>query len=399
MKPNAVFAKKVVTPTGKNYRRGKDMNSLVVYEDVYIVYDEKILDITREAPEVNVQAQVNLVTPGFVDCHTHIPFYGFRSKEFVMRSKGAKYVDILKAGGGIHYTVSMVREASKEELVSFNMPFIREMMRRGVTRIEGKSGYGLDVENELKQLKALKEIDEKVSVGITPTFLGAHAVPKGRSQEEYLNELVENFDKFKDYTNFVDIFVDDGAYSVENARWYLKKAKEAGFKIRLHADEIARTGAAALGVELGAVSVDHLLKITEEDIDLIASSEIVAVMMPSTSFYLGEDYAPARKLIDAGAIVALGSDFNPGSNTVNDPTFVFHLAVSKMKMMPEEALTAFTLNSAYVLGVSEFEGSIEIGKMANFVGWRVQELEDVPYLPSHDIVNFTVVKGEMIKND
>ncbi len=398
MKPRAIFTKKVVTPTGKNYRRGKDMNSLAMYEDVYIVYDEKILDITKEAPGVNVQAQVNLVTPGFVDCHTHIPFYGFRSKEFIMRSQGAKYVDILKAGGGIHYTVSKVREASENDLVDFNVPFIREMMKRGVTRIEGKSGYGLDVENELKQLKALKKIKEKVSVGITPTFLGAHAVPKGKSQEEYLNELAESFDKFKDYTNFVDIFVDDGAYSVENARWYLKKAKEDGFKIRLHADEIARTGAAALGVELGAVSVDHLLKITEEDIKLIASSETVAVMMPSTSFYLGEEYAPARKLIDSGAIVALGSDFNPGSNAINDPTFVFHLAVSKLKMTPEEALTAFTLNSAYVLGVSESEGSVEVGKSANFVVWKVKELEDIPYLPSHDVVDFTVIKGEMIKN-
>ncbi|MCD6450325.1 MAG: imidazolonepropionase [Thermotogaceae bacterium] len=399
MKPRAIFAKKVVTPIGKEYKQGKDMNSLIVYENVYIVYNEKILDITKEAPGVNVQAQANLVTPGFIDCHTHIPFYGFRSKEFVMRSQGAKYVDILKAGGGIHYTVSEVRKVSENVLAAFNIPFIREMIKRGVTRIEGKSGYGLDVENELKQLKALKEISEKISAGITPTFLGAHAVPKGKSQEEYLNELTENFDKFKECADFVDIFVDDGAYSVENARWYLNKAREAGFKIRLHADEIARTGAAALGVELGAVSVDHLLKINDEDIHLIASSETVAVMMPSTSFYLGEEYAPARKLINAGAIVALGSDFNPGSNTINDPTFVFHLAVSKLKMTPEEALTAFTLNSAYVLGVSESEGSIEVGKAANFVAWKIQELEDIPYLPAHDSVDFTVVKGGMIKND
>ncbi len=390
----AILARKLVTPVGK-FRRGKDMNSLNVLEDVYVVFDENIVDITWEKPGVEVIAEVSLLTPGFVDCHTHIPFYGYRAKEFVLRSQGAKYVDILKAGGGIHSTVEKVRRASANELVDFNSRFLREMIRKGVTSVEGKSGYGLDVENEIKQLEVLRILNEKEKIDVLPTFLGAHAVPKGRDPREYLKELVEHFEDFKEFTDTVDIFVDEGAYTIEQAEWYLKKAKEKGFRIRIHADEIKRTGAAVLGVELGAVSVDHLLKITDEDAKLIAESSTVAVMMPATSFYLSEDYAPARKLIDLGAIVALGSDFNPGSNTINDPTLVFHLAVSKLKMTPEEALTAYTLNSAFVLGISEKVGSIEVGKKADLIGWNVDDLEAIPYLPAHDMVSLVVKSGEV----
>ena len=394
----AIFAKKLITPIGKDPRRGNDMNDVRVLKNVYVVFDEKILDITKENPGVEVIAKVDLLTPGFVDCHTHIPFYGYRAREFVMRSQGARYVDILKAGGGIHSTVRMVRNASLEELTNFNYRFLNEMMRRGVTSLEGKSGYGLEIENELKQLEALKILNEKHFIGIYPTFLGAHALPKDKDPWEYLEELAENFDMVKKYTDVVDMFVDDGAYSTEQAKWYLSKAKEKGFEVRLHADEIKRTGAAVLGVELDAVSVDHLLKITDEDIEVISNSNTTAVMMPTTSFYLGEGYAPARKLIDSGAIVALGSDFNPGSNTINDPTFVMHLAVSKLKMTPEEALTAFTLNSAHVLGISETAGTLEEGKFADMVGWNVSGLEAIPYLPAHDTTSLVIKRGTIWKN-
>ncbi len=394
----AVFARKLVTPTGKNPRRGEEMNDVKILENVYVLFDEEILDISKEKPGVEVISEVDLLTPGFVDCHTHIPFYGYRAKEFVMRSQGAKYVDILKAGGGIHSTVRMVREAKLEELVGFNARFLNEMMKRGVTSLEGKSGYGLGIETELKQLRALNVLNEKHPIDIFPTFLGAHALPKDKDPWEYLEKLVENFDRVKEYTNAIDIFVDDGAYSIDQAKWYLSKAKENGFRIRLHADEIKRTGSAILGVELGAVSVDHLLKITGEDIEIISKSNTTAVMMPATSFYLGEEYAPARKLIDAGAIVALGSDFNPGSNTINDPTLVMHLAVSKLKMSPEEALTSFTLNSSHVLGISEKAGTLERGKYADMIGWNVSDLEAIPYLPAHDTVSLVIKRGFISKN-
>ena len=394
----AVFARKLVTPTGKNPRRGEEMNDVKILENVYVLFDEEILDISKEKPGVEVISEVDLLTPGFVDCHTHIPFYGYRAKEFVMRSQGAKYVDILKAGGGIHSTVRMVREAKLEELVDFNTRFLNEMMKRGVTSLEGKSGYGLEIETELKQLRALNVLNEKHPIDIFPTFLGAHALPKDKDPWEYLEKLVENFDRVKEYTNAIDIFIDDGAYSIDQAKWYLSKAKENGFRIRLHADEIKRTGSAILGVELGAVSVDHLLKITNEDIEIIAKSNTTAVMMPTTSFYLGEEYAPARKLIDAGAVVALGSDFNPGSNAINDPTLVMHLAVSKLKMSPEEVLTSFTLNSSHVLGISEKAGTLERGKYADMIGWNVSDLEAIPYLPAHDTVSLTVKKGSILKN-
>ena len=394
----AVFAKKLVTPVGNSPLRGKEMSDVKTLENVYVVFDEKILDISRENPGAELIAEVDLLTPGFVDCHTHIPFYGYRAKEFVMRSQGAKYVDILKAGGGIHSTVKMVRKADLEDLVNFNRRFLDEMMRRGITSVEGKSGYGLEIEFELKQLRVLKILNEKHHVDVHSTFLGAHALPKDRDPWEYLEELVENFDRVREHTSTVDIFVDDGAYSVDQAKWYLSKAKEKGFRIRLHTDEIKRTGAAILGVELGAVSVDHLLKITEEDIEVISRSDTTAVMMPGTSFYLGEEYAPARRLIDSGAIVALGSDFNPGSNAINDPTFVMHLAVSKLKMTPEEALTAFTLNSSHVLGISEIAGTVEKGKLADMIGWNVPDLEAIPYLPAHDTVNLVVKRVSIWRN-
>ena len=394
----AIFTKKLITPIGKNPLRGKDMNDVKILENVYVVFDEKIIDISVEKPDVWIEAEVDLLTPGFVDCHTHIPFYGYRAKEFVMRSQGAKYVDILKAGGGIHSTVRMVREAELEELVDFNRRFLDEMMKRGVTSLEGKSGYGLEIESELKQLEALKILDEKHPMDIHPTFLGAHAIPSGKDPWEYLEELVGNFDRVREYADTVDIFVDDGVYSIDQAKWYLSKAKEKGFKVRLHADEIRRTKAVVLGVELGATSVDHLLKITDEDIEAIAKSSTTAVMMPTTSFYLGEEYAPARKLIDSGAIVALGSDFNPGSNTIDDPTIVMHLAVSKLKMTPEEALTAFTLNSSHVLGISQATGTVEKGKLADMVGWNVPDLEAIPYLPAHDTVSLVVKRGSIWRN-
>ena len=391
----AIFARRLVTPKGE-YLRGKEMNSVEEMENVYVVFDERIVDVTREKPGVEVVAEVDLLTPGFVDPHTHIPFYGFRDREFVMRAQGAKYVDILKAGGGIHSTVERVRRANEDDLLSFNTRFALEMARRGVTTLEGKSGYGLEMESELKQLRVLRRMNEALDIDIVPTFLGAHAVPKGRDAWEYLEELVMSFGEVKKLASFVDIFVDEGAYTVEQAEWYLKKAKEYGFEIRLHADEIKRTGAARLGVELGARSVDHLLKISDGDVEMIASSDTVALMMPGTSFYLNEGYAPARKLVDAGAIVALGSDFNPGSCAINDPTFIMHLAVSRLKMSPQEALTAFTLNSAYVLNLSREAGSIEEGKRADMVGWSVPTLEAVPYLPAHDTVEIVVKSGKVI---
>ncbi len=397
MTPRAIFAEKLVTPTGKSAIRGKDMGSVRVLENVYVVYDERIIDITKSPPGVNVQANVELLTPGFVDSHTHIPFYGYRDGEFVMRSMGASYVEILKAGGGIHSTVERVRNASLEDLISFNSRFLDEMISRGVTFVEGKSGYGLNVETEIKQLVALKELDKIHAVDIKPTFLGAHAVPKDVTKEEYLEDLLRSLDEVSKYTDTVDIFVDEGAYSLEDARYFLKRAKDEGFKLRLHADEIVRTGATLLGIELGAISVDHLIKIEDEDIEALAESDTVAVLMPATSFYLGEPYAPARKLIDSGAIVALGSDFNPGSNTINDPSFVMHLAVSKLHMTPEEALTAFTLNSAHALGISEDFGTIEVGKYADMVAWNLPNLESIPYLPGHDTVRFVIKRGEMVK--
>ncbi|HEY8541428.1 MAG TPA: imidazolonepropionase, partial [Pseudothermotoga sp.] len=308
-----IYAKRLYTSTGKTPKRGCQMSQIEKFENIFIcVEDGKIVEFLSHKPRsTDFLLEGDLVIPGFVDCHTHIPFYGYREQDFLRRVSGLSYSQIHNSGGGIYESVSKLRGATFKELVRFNLNLIRIFLKKGVTTIECKTGYGLDEENELKQLRVI-EILKKISpIDIIPTFMGAHAIPKGFDQQDYIDYLIKMLDLVKDKCDFVDIFCDTGAFDIYNSQRYLEAAKEKGFKLRIHANELSNIGAVKIAVQMNSISADHLLKIDDKDIELLSQSNTTAVLMPTTSFYLNETYAPARKLIDNGAAIALGSDFNP----------------------------------------------------------------------------------------
>ncbi|BBJ28399.1 imidazolonepropionase [Athalassotoga saccharophila] len=340
-----------------------------------------------------------IALPGFVDPHTHIPFVGERSKEFIMRSKGIKYADILKAGGGIHSTVDDVRRASVDDLVNAGLKYLGWMLKNGVTSAECKSGYGLDFENEIKQLEAIKIISTLTSQNIVSTFLGAHAIPpKGeKAFFEDLKAMMKEI-KEKNLAEFVDVFCDEGAFSVDFSREYLNFAKSLGFKLKAHADELTNNGFAKIASMLGATSVDHLAMCDESEINEMSKNKTIAVLLPLTSFYLKNKFAPAAKIINSGVPVALGSDFNPGSNTFYSPFLTIHLAVNYMGMTTAQAIVAHTLNAACAIGLGERVGSIEPGKRADILLLDVPSIDYIPYMPTNEIIRAIFLNGEFFEN-
>lgn len=394
-----VFAKKLYTSTGVTAKAGQDMSKLSILEDIYIwIEDGRIVELASTMPKSFVRfIEADLVVPGFVDCHTHVPFYGFRENDFLKRVGGISYLQLHSSGGGLYETVEKVRRASEKDLVRFNLKILSHLLKKGVTTIECKSGYGLDRENELKQLKVIHTLSKIVPQDIVATFMGAHAIPKGVDEKDYVNLLIEMLNEVKQYTGFVDIFCDRGAFDVESAKMYLLKAVEKGFKVRMHADELESIGASKLAAELGAISADHLLKIDDESIKALSKAGTVAVLMPATSFHLNENYAPARKLIEYNVPVALASDLNPGSSPTLEPSLVMHLAVRYLKMTPEEVLTAYTLNASYVLGLADKLGTLEIGKQADLVLYDEVDLLTLPYMVG--LMPKAVVKrGQVFEN-
>lgn len=341
-----------------------------------------------------------LAIPGFIDPHTHIPFVGDRSREFLMRAKGARYPEILKAGGGIHSTVDSVRNATFDDLVMHGLKYARWLLKSGVTAFECKSGYGLDFENEVKQLKAIKKISEKTPQKVVSTFLGAHAVPSV-GEKAYLDELKDMLDfvKEKGLAQFADIFCDEGAFSIESAVEYMNYAKSKGFKLRVHADELSSNGFAGIASDLGAVSVDHLAMCSKAEMRKLSQNKTMAVLLPLTSFYLKNAFAPAREMIDEGVPVALGSDFNPGSNTLFSPFLTIHLAVNYLKMTPAESFIAHTRNAACVMGIESECGTIEVGKKADIIIIDAPDIDYIPYMPTNELVKAVFVNGvEMFEN-
>ncbi len=367
-------------------------------EGCITIKNDKIISVGEcQGAKLVINGNGMIAIPGFIDPHTHIPFVGERSEEFVLRAYGKSYVEILKNGGGIYSTVEKIRSSSRKELVEENYKYARWLLKSGVTSFECKSGYGLDLENELKQLRAIKELSKIVSQTLIPTFLGAHAVPK-QGENKYLQELTTMLKEIKNesLSQFVDVFCDEGAFSVEFSTELFKRAKEMGFKLRAHAEELSSNGFAVKASELGAVSVDHIIKIKDEEIPILSKNKTTAVLMPATSFYLKTAYAPARKLVDGGVRVALGSDFNPGSNTFYSPFFTLHLAVNHLGMSPDEALIAHTLNAAHVLGISESVGTIEAGKQADIVVLDAPSLEYLPYMPTNEHIRMVLKNGRKV---
>ena len=301
-----------------------------------------------------INAHGRLVTPGLVDPHTHLVFGGSREKEMSLKQQGKSYLEILQAGGGIHSTVKATRETSEEDLFTKALHHADRFLQHGITTMEAKSGYGLDRETELKQLRVVKKLNEVHDIDFVSTFLGAHAVEASNkgNEEVFLEKMAELFDDIKkeELAEFVDIFCETGVFSVEQSRTFLQKAKEEGFSLKIHADEIDPLGGTELAVQLHATSGDHLVGASDEGIRQLAHANTIAVLLPGTSFYLAkEKHARAREMIDQGVAVALSTDFNPGSSPTENLQFIMTLAALQLKMTPEEIWFAVTTNAAHAI--------------------------------------------------
>lgn len=370
--------KQIATPLGCGPVRGAAMRKLAVYEgDPVIVVDgERIAYVgpERDNPhkiDEDFDARGATAIPGFVDSHTHIPFAGFRESEFNRRLQGETYADIAASGGGIASTVRHTRAATEEELAANVFARAATMVRYGTTTAEAKSGYGLNVEDELKQLRAIRRVSNRSPVRLVPTCLAAHDFPPENKTASYVDEVIEKIMPAvaeEQLATFCDAFVERNVFTREQGDAVLRAGAKLGMMPRLHADELSDTDGAALAAELGAASADHLMYISDRGIEALASSDTVANLLPATSFFLmSERYAPARDLIDRGAIVSLSTDCNPGSSMTESMQTVIQLATLRMKLTVEEALTAATLNGAYSLRLASEIGSIEEGKRADFV--------------------------------
>lgn len=339
--------------------------------------------------------------PGLVDPHTHLPFGGSRETEFLLRIQGATYRELAAQGMGIQSTVDATRTVSQEDLVTLCLERLNSMLLHGSTTVEGKSGYGLNLKDEIKQLEALKRADRLHPIDIVTTFLGAHEVPREykASKGEYMKLLTQQILPEvikKNLAEFFDIFCEEGVYSVEESRHLIAAAKRAGLKIKLHADEFVALGGSQLAVDEGAVSAEHLIAISDDGIQKMAASNTTAILLPGVPFFLlQEKKAPARALIEAGAVVALATDFNPGSSMTESQFFIMQLAVFLLKMTIEEAIHAATINAAYGIDRHAEVGSLEVGKKMDLV---LCDAPNYPYLVYHFGINPVrhVIKNGMI---
>jgi len=381
-----------VASRGELAKRQQGVGDLAVIPDGAVVTSDGIiqwLGRTADLPPSLADAEVihargKVVFPGFIDSHTHLVFAGSREDEFEQRLQGKTYEEIAAAGGGINATVQQVRRVSKGELKTVTRRRLQRLLSFGVTTVEIKSGYGLTLAHELKCLEVISELNQEGPWELVPTFLGAHAVPPEfqRNREGYMrlliDEMLPEVSRCR-LAEFCDVFCERGAFTVEESERVLKRASELGMKTKVHADEFSVSGGAELAARCRAVSADHLLCITEDGIEALAQSGTVATLLPGTAFFLGLNYAPARRLIDAGLPVALASDCNPGTCPTENLPLIGSLACNQMKMLPAEVVTALTLNAAAALDRSNRLGSIEVGKQADLIVCDVPDYRQLFY--------------------
>ncbi|MCK4258556.1 MAG: imidazolonepropionase [Halanaerobiales bacterium] len=393
---------------------GSKMNELEVLEKACVaVAVGKIIAVGSEKDILSkvkvtedtqiIDASNKVVTPGLIDPHTHFVFGGSREDEFVLRIQGASYMDIMESGGGIANTVKATRATSLEELKELGRKRLDWMLEMGTTTVESKSGYGLDIETEIKQLQVSKELNEEHPMDLVNTYLGAHAWPieYKDDHEGYVNLIIEEIlpkVKADDLAEFCDVFCEKGVFSIEETRKIMLAAKEMGFDLRLHADEIHPLGGAELAAELGAISADHLLMISDEGIRAMRDRGVIANLLPATAFTLQKPYAPARKMIDEGLPFALSTDFNPGSSPTPSLPLAMTIACLYMKLTPEEAFHAVTINAAHSLKRADKIGSIEVGKQADLVIFDIENYRKIPYHYGVNLVEKVIKKGKIVVN-
>lgn len=399
----------IATPEGNCAQHGKSMQKLKLYKNAAVfIQNGRITAVGADDtlspgiitgnPGIEIiDAGGKCVIPGFVDPHTHFLFGGSRVEEFVDRLNGVPYLELLRRGGGICRTRKDTAEASFAELYAQGKLFLKQMLQLGVTTAEGKSGYGLDLENEYKLLAVIQQLQKDQPISLVATYLGAHAIPpeyqdRADAYVDFMVDKVLPVIEAQQLAKFVDVFCETGVFTLAQTERILQAAAKRGFGLKLHADEMNSTGGGGLAARLGAVSADHLLAVSEADIQALAKSPTVAVLLPATAFCMRRPYAPGRHMIDSGCAVALASDFNPGSCYTYSIPLLFALAVMGMHLTMEEALTAMTLNAAAAIGLADSCGSIEPGKQADLL---ILKESDYRYLVYHTGINMVdhVIKG------
>ncbi|HEX9746370.1 MAG TPA: imidazolonepropionase [bacterium] len=393
-------------------RRGEKLDDTSPIENGAVVWDAsgKIINVGKTdeiikqyaSPDLNlIDAENKIVTPGLIDSHTHSVNAGSRAYEFVMRCRGAEYMDILNAGGGILNSANKTRGTSQEELEKIGKVSLDRSLRFGVTTIECKSGYGLNTETELKLLRAIKSLRESHPVNINSTFLGAHAIPREYKEnpDDYVDlicgEMIPAIAEEK-LADFCDVFIEDGVFSVDQGRKILEAGIRHGLKPKVHVDELVPLGGTEMSIELGALSIDHLIAITDDGISKLAESETVGCLLPGTSFFLKKPYAPARKMIDSGCLLAIATDNNPGSSRTENIQWITTASCLYYGLTPAEVFSMVTINAAKALGIDDYTGSIEYGKSADLVIWDAPNMAEIPYHHGHNHVSTIFINGKLM---
>ena len=375
-----------ITNISKIITWNPDSYSLDIHIDKEILIENDIIVGIEDSFDDNctiIDAKQSILTPGFIDSHTHPIFIGNRSSEFQMRLQGKSYEDIKNSGGGILSSIKALRKASFDELYEYSLKNIKPFINFGTTTLEAKSGYGLTVEDEIKSLKVIKKINNELPIDIIPTFLGAHAVPDEFSTDQYVsivcNEMIPQVSKEK-LAVFCDVFCEEGYFNIEQSRKILETAKSYNLIPRIHADEFKYFGASELASEVGAVSADHLMVIDRKGVQALSDSGTVATILPGTTFFLNKnEYADARTLIDNNCDVALASDFNPGTCTLRSLSNIMYLAMQNCGLTLEESFLGVTYNAAKALKKEGSLGLVKNGYKADMIFWDIQELDEIPY--------------------
>ena len=396
----------LATPQGKGPKKGKEQGEITILKNAYVLMEDGLVTAMGEgaAPAANqvVDAMGGLVTPGLVDAHTHLVFGGWRADELALKLHGVPYLDILAQGGGILSTVRSTRGATEEELAAKTAEVLDAMLAHGTTTCEAKSGYGLTLEDEMKQLRVTRRLNGSQPVELVSTFMAAHALPQEykEKREEYLDHIINDMMPVVEkegLAEYCDVFCETGVFTAEESRKVLEAGKKHGMAPKIHADEIDALGGSQLAGEIGAVSAEHLIVCPPEGIASMAKGGTIACLLPATSFYLGATFAPARDMINAGVPVAVSTDFNPGSSPNLNLQLAMNIACLKYRLTPEEVLTAATLNAAAAIGRAEKVGSIEVGKQADIVVWNAPSLNFIFYRYGNNLVKTVVKKGAVVK--
>jgi imidazolonepropionase len=408
-------ASQLLTLRGHGPRRGDSLSKLGLIQDGALLVRDGLIAVVgsrsevEKLPEARGAEKLDLggrvALPGFVDSHTHLVHAASRVEEYELKIAGASYEEIARKGGGILNSVKKLRAATSEDLKKRALAALKQFGAHGTTTVEAKSGYGLDVASELKTLKLHKELAAEQPLEIVSTFLGAHVVPeeyrgKASGAERYIQLIEQNLLPGigeKRLAEFCDVFCDRGAFSVEQSKRVLQAGRQWGLAPRMHAEQLSRTGAARLAILMRAASCDHLEKVNKSDIQALGKSDTVATLLPGCDFHLGlKQYAPARALIDAGAIVSLATDYNPGTSPTLSMQMILSLACTQLRMTPAEAISAATINAAYALRREKTIGSLEVGKQADLAAFEVADYREIPYYFGVSHCWMTVKRGRVI---